>query len=127
MQVETKKLGSISNFLSLSINRIDDSTISVDQSVYIEYILETFSMSDCKPVNVPLSSSVLASPEEPEALIDCYDYRKAIGMLLFVANAARPDLSFPVAFLSQFCSNPSRKHWAAVKHLLRSKILEGYC
>ena len=119
LHVETRNLGEIRKFLSLRVRRPDCGTIMVDQSDYIHFILETFNMTDCKEVSNPLSANVLLGIEEPDAPADQYDYRKAIGMLLFVANCSRPDLSFAVSFLSQFCSNPSRKHWAAVKHLLR--------
>lgn len=98
--MQTKNLGPISNFLSLRVNRIDCDTIAIDQNMYIDFILEYFNMSDCKSVSVPLSANVITGLDEPDTPTDARENRKAIGMLLFVANGTKPDLSFPVSFLS---------------------------
>lgn len=34
-------------------------------------------------------------------------------------SCTRPDLSFVVSKLSQYCSNPNQSHWVAAKHVLR--------
>ena len=46
-------------------------------------------------------------------------YREAIGSLMYVAVATRPDISFAVSTLSQFLENPGEVHWEAVKHVFR--------
>jgi hypothetical protein len=46
-------------------------------------------------------------------------YREAIGSLMYVAIATRPDISFAVSCLSQFLENPGEAHWQAVKRVFR--------
>jgi hypothetical protein len=46
-------------------------------------------------------------------------YREAIGSLMYVAIAMRPDISFAVSCLSQFLKNPGEVHWQAVKQVFR--------
>lgn len=47
-------------------------------------------------------------------------------MFLNLANTARPDISFEVARLARFCSDPKVSHWIAAKRLLmyRKKTLD---
>ncbi|UYV82668.1 hypothetical protein LAZ67_22000457, partial [Cordylochernes scorpioides] len=46
-------------------------------------------------------------------------YRELIRSLLYLANCTRLDLMFSVTRLTQFASNPGRRHWQAAKHVLR--------
>jgi hypothetical protein len=47
------------------------------------------------------------------------NYRRAIGLLNYLAVSTRPDISFAMSKLSQYLENPSSQHWAACIHLLR--------
>lgn len=48
------------------------------------------------------------SPSSPEeaAQMKNTPYREAIGSLMYIAVATRPDIAFAVSALSQFLSNP---------------------
>ncbi|SGY18614.1 BQ5605_C014g07413 [Microbotryum silenes-dioicae] len=46
-------------------------------------------------------------------------YLQAIGSLLYISLGTRPDIAFAVSYLSRFANNPGRRHWVAVKHVLR--------
>ncbi|SDA01201.1 BZ3500_MvSof-1268-A1-R1_C081g00437 [Microbotryum saponariae] len=46
-------------------------------------------------------------------------YLQAIGSLLYISLGTRPDIAFAVSYLSRFANNPGRRHWIAVKHVLR--------
>ncbi len=46
-------------------------------------------------------------------------YCEAIGALLYASMATRPDITYAVQVLSQFCSKPSNSHWKAVKRIFR--------
>ncbi|XP_047258114.1 secreted RxLR effector protein 161-like [Capsicum annuum] len=43
----------------------------------------------------------------------------AIGALLYLANATRPDIAFSVNLLARYSSSSTRRHWNRVKHILR--------
>ncbi|MBW0479619.1 hypothetical protein O181_019334 [Austropuccinia psidii MF-1] len=45
-------------------------------------------------------------------------YLSRIGMLLYVAQATRPDIMFSVNYLARFSMNTTPKHWAALEHLI---------
>ena len=48
-----------------------------------------------------------------------FNYRQAIGELIYMMVTCRPDISFPLIKLSQYNNNPSKVHYEAVKHLFK--------
>ncbi|MBW0472686.1 hypothetical protein O181_012401 [Austropuccinia psidii MF-1] len=53
----------------------------------------------------------------PAALLD-KEYLSRIGMLLYLAQATRPDIMFLVNYLARFSKNTSTKHWTALNYLI---------
>ena len=58
---------------------------------------------------------------DPKKCVDMshVPYMSAIGALMYLAIATRPDITYSVSKLAQYNSNPGPEHWHAVKHLLR--------
>src|SRR5882762_3529663 len=121
-----RALGPTSYLLGIHITRArPNRTLSLSQRQYILDVLERFGMSDCKPVLTPmepglrLSSSM--SPNSPQELLAMkgVPYVSAVGALLYLATATRPDIAYTVSTLCRFNSNPGMEHWKAVKHLMR--------
>mmetsp|Transcript_12630 Transcript_12630/g.36754 ORF Transcript_12630/g.36754 Transcript_12630/m.36754 type:complete len:1246 (+) Transcript_12630:2039-5776(+) len=48
-----------------------------------------------------------------------FNYRQAVGELVWAMVTCRPDISFPVVKLSQFANNPALEHYKAVKQVFR--------
>ncbi|KAH7429742.1 hypothetical protein KP509_09G063700 [Ceratopteris richardii] len=46
-------------------------------------------------------------------------YQSAVGSLMYAMVATRPDIAFAVGVVSRYMSNPGKKHWEAVKMILR--------
>ena len=46
-------------------------------------------------------------------------YQSAVGGLLFIMLATRPDIAAAVGIVSQYMSNPTEQHWSAVKRIFR--------
>ncbi|XP_059277636.1 secreted RxLR effector protein 161-like [Lycium ferocissimum] len=46
-------------------------------------------------------------------------YLSAIGALIYLANATRPEIAFSINFLARYNYFPTRRHWNRVKHILR--------
>lgn len=115
-QFEMKDLGQASHILGMSITK-DGDKLKLDQSCYINKILERFQMTDCKPVNTPLESGLKLQKDTKGSC--SLDYRNLIGSLMYLAVCSRPDISYAVSYLSQFNDSYSDSHWKAAKRVLR--------
>jgi len=121
-----RDLGPTSWLLGVEILRVrSEKTLTLSQRQYILDILERFQMSDCKPVSTPLDPSVrLSASMSPQSAADTkfmesVPYIQAVGALMYLAVATRPDIAFAVGVLARFNKNPGLLHWKAVKHLFR--------
>jgi hypothetical protein len=116
-----RNLGPVKKFLGLDIYRpTPTGPVYLSQSTYARKMLHKFDMAKCNPVKTPCESSVQLhkrTPDEESANGELY--RQMIGSLMFLAQYARPDISYAVSALSQFNKDPSIHHFRAVKHLLR--------
>uniref|UniRef100_A0AAV1TX81 Reverse transcriptase Ty1/copia-type domain-containing protein n=2 Tax=Peronospora matthiolae TaxID=2874970 RepID=A0AAV1TX81_9STRA len=45
--------------------------------------------------------------------------REAVGALMHLTTATRPDIAFAVGYVSRFMENPQEEHWVAVKRIFR--------
>lgn len=119
-----RDLGPTKLLLGVAITRdLSKHSISLSQKHYVEDILERFHMTDCKPVSTPMEPglrlSVSQSPanDEEKKAMSSVPYINAVGALMYLAIATRPDIAYTVSVLSRFNSNPGPEHWKAVKHL----------
>ena len=115
-----KDLGEVKEFLGIEIirNRVSR-TLRLTQSTYVAKVLERFEMSDSNPSATPMMQSSKVTPEDSKALSADVPYRSAIGSLIYVMICTRPDLGFAVGRLLQYCEEPLRCHWNAVKRVYR--------
>lgn len=115
-----KDMGQATNCIGLHIT-YEDGAINMDQSSYIQKILERFNMSDCKPYKSPsdpnqkLSLSMCTSNETEQREIQNIPYQEAVGSLLYLAQGIRPDIAFAVNDVSRFNSNFGKAYWTAVQ------------
>ncbi|XP_055605000.1 uncharacterized protein LOC129753227 [Uranotaenia lowii] len=82
-------------------------------------------MMDCHPASTPLEASekldksMVSSTSEEQDEMKNTPYKEAVGCVLYLSRATRPDISYAVNVVSQFCHNPGKKHWTAVKRIFR--------
>jgi hypothetical protein len=111
--------GDLNWFLGMQILRSHDK-ITVDQTKYIETVLQQFNMSDCKAVATPGEVNLkLVKSNEGKKLVDPKLYRSLVGYLLFIGKQIRPDILHIVNQLSRFLDKPDESHWKAANHVLR--------
>ena len=46
-------------------------------------------------------------------------YASAIGSIMYAMLSTRPDVALALSLVSRFQANPGRKHWIAVKNILK--------
>jgi Reverse transcriptase (RNA-dependent DNA polymerase)/gag-polypeptide of LTR copia-type/GAG-pre-integrase domain len=125
-QFKIRDQGPSTLILGVQIERDRKSrTIHLSQPNYIQTILETFRMQDCNGARTPmdekvrLSSKMSPSSDAEKEAMKNIPYREAVGKLLYLSIATRPDISYAVGVLCRFNENPGKEHWLAVKRVIR--------
>jgi len=126
MHFKLQDLGPTSWLLGVEIKQdCPRRILTLSQCQYTLDLLDHFSMADCNSVTTPLDPSVKLSssmspqtPTEVESMCSI-PYTQAVGALMYLAIATRPDIAYSVSVLARFSKNPGLQHWKAVKHLLR--------
>ncbi|SCZ92929.1 BZ3500_MvSof-1268-A1-R1_C114g00623 [Microbotryum saponariae] len=116
-----KRLGPAEYILGIQIRRFDDGSIALSQERYIMDVLARFHFdTTTRGTTVPMTPglSLTAIPGQGTERIRSW-YLQAIGSLLYISLGTRPDIAFAVSYLARFANNPGRRHWIAVKHILR--------
>lgn len=110
-------LNEIKVFLGITVERTEN-TISLNQSTYLQNVLNSFSMSDCNPSKSPLPCKLnyLALNSDVYYNAPC---RNVIGCLMYAMICTRPDICASINILSRFQSKNNEELWKCLKHLLR--------
>ncbi|XP_055522785.1 uncharacterized protein LOC129716965 [Wyeomyia smithii] len=117
---DVMSLGDIKHFLGIEVNR-SAGGISLNQTTYIQKLLDRFGMTDAKPSKFHLSPGHIQSKEEDEAekLPNNHQYASLIGGLLYVAVNTRSDISAAVSILGRKTSCPTHADWLEAKRVVR--------
>lgn len=118
---EIKDLGDVGLILGIRIRRDrSNRTLYIDQSEYIQELIQRFRLGDAKPVNLPISDrNTLIAGQPGEQRADQSLYQEAIGCTTWVSKGSRPDIAYVIGQLSQHCNEPTVRHWNAVLRVLR--------
>ena len=99
--------------------------MKIQQSEYTERILKRFNMHESKQQSTPMVTRQVKNrdckitEETVEESSYKAPYREAIGSLLYLVGATRPDIAFAVNFLSRKQKSPTENNWKEVKRILR--------
>jgi hypothetical protein len=70
----------------------------------------------CLPKNLPAHPGTHLQNKTDWSFTEKFPYREIVGSLMYLRS--RPDISFAVRQISQFCENPGLNHWSAVRRIL---------
>jgi hypothetical protein len=106
-------LGELTWLLGLKVERDRPKrTIALSQKAYVETILKRFRLQDAKTTLIPMNTSAILSTDQSPSTSDETNemgnipYQRGIRLLMYAATSTRPDITFPIAILSQFMRNP---------------------
>jgi hypothetical protein len=116
-----KNLGGIRWYLCCCVKRERRvGLLHMSQGAFARQVLAEAGMEDCKPVRTPAVGYLV--PLTGESLFAgelAKRQGRITGMLLYLAVATRPDISFAVGQLCKFISKPSLAVWKYTKRVLR--------
>ena len=120
-QFQVKDMGELHYFLGVKVVQDKESGgVCIGQPVYAANILQKFGMEHVKPVNTPVDSSMkLVKATEEDECVDQKLYQSAVGSLLYLSTATRPDITYAVSNMAKYSAKPTKQHWIAVKRIMR--------
>ncbi|KAK2966742.1 hypothetical protein RJ640_001066 [Escallonia rubra] len=112
----TKDLGQLKYFLGIEVTR-SKKGIFLSQRMYVLDLLVETGKAGAKLCNTPMNPSVHLTKDDGDCLDDPEKYRRLVGKLNYL-TVTRPDIAYAVSTFSQFMSEPTVKHWAALKEIM---------
>lgn len=118
---ETHDSGPLKYFLGMEVKRNGErGPVTMSQTKYIESLLATYGMQNCRSASTPLEPGFQVSCQDDDcAKVNTTEYQSLIGSLMYLAVLSRPDILHAVCKLSQRNTNPHVEHQTAAKHILR--------
>lgn len=124
---EMQEFGQIKLFLGVNTIRSNDG-MYLNQSEYIEKLLNRFHMPECHQVGTPINTSCSLVPEKHEKIIvDEKPVKELIGSLnlsLFTqADFTQADICATINLIARYQNNATERHHNVIKGIL--KYLNG--
>ena len=135
LTIEIKDLGRLTRYNGVDVTQGRD-YVKLSNATYFQKVLDEHEwlLSDTHISNKPLPlhtgkayNHTLEHAQPPDTEKEQrklqmnmgFNYRQAIGELIYMMVTCRPDISFPLIKLSQYSKNPAKVHYEAVKHLFK--------
>ena len=104
--------------LGIECRLTEDGRWKLSQEGYAHKVLQEMDVKG-KPVHTPMVYGEILTSEGERTKVKDFAYRKAVGSLLWMARACRPDIAYAVSQVSRFLENPTDKHQEAVIRILK--------
>lgn len=108
-----KELREASVILGIKMTR-SKKGISLDQSNYIQKILNKYNYFDRKPAFKPHDPRVKLFKNTGDSVRQI-KYKSIISRLRYAADCTRPDAAYSIGLLCRFTSRLSNEHWKAIE------------
>ncbi|KAH9671238.1 Integrase catalytic domain-containing protein [Citrus sinensis] len=125
-EFDMKHLGQAKKILGMEIRRNNErGTMFLTQRKYLERVLASFGMTDCKSVKTPLAAhfklSSLQCPKSNQEKdeMSVVPYANAVRCMMYAMVLTRPDISHALSVVSRYMASPGQDHWQAAKWILR--------
>jgi hypothetical protein len=93
-----------------------DGSIFISQEAYTNKILQKFNMAEAKGVLTPATREESDNRKDVSSKVP---YREAVGSLMYLAAATRPDIAFAMNKAARVMDRPAEKDWNDVKRIFR--------
>ena len=105
-------------YLGIQVEVLEDGSRKLSQPGLTHQFLEMMGMTDCNSTQTPSAGQLFAYPDS-ELHDDSFNYRSAIGMLLYLGNNTRPECAYAINAAAQYSLNPKKPHADAIRRIAR--------
>ena len=117
----TEKSSDTFTYLGMTVIRNREAhSLTINQRSYIQSLLKTFDMTDCKPKATPAPADLLLGKEDNSGPCDKTLFLSILMSLMYMARISRPDILFTVCYLA------TKSSCATIKNLLDAKRVLRY-
>ncbi len=106
------------SYLGVLVEHLPDGTKKLSQPGLTRQLLEVMGLSDCNPARTPIADPLFAFKDSP-AHTGTFNYRSALGMLMYLTNNTRPECAYAVNACAQYSVDPRVPHAEAVRRICR--------
>lgn len=106
-------------YLGLEIKQSPNGSIHLCQTAYTERLLSKFNMANCREASTPAEVSGRCFPEDNSWEVTAFPFREAVGSLMYLAIATRPDIAYAVGVVCRYMDCPKSVHINAVKRIFK--------
>ena len=113
----------VAGFLGVHIDKNEKGQITLTQLGLIDRIVEALGLHDCNAKFTPAPTEALGRDVDGLAHTSDFNYASVVGMLSYLSNNSRPDISFAVNQCARHTHHPTERHAKYIKHI--GKYLKG--
>jgi Reverse transcriptase (RNA-dependent DNA polymerase) len=107
--------GEVAGFLGVHINRnATENTITLTQSGLVKRVIEALEINDLPIKRTPATVEPLTKDELGEPASEMFSYSSVVGMLQYLQNHSRPDITYAVSQCARFVHSPKCSHEMAL-------------
>ena len=105
--------------LSIDKKKSKNSLIELTQTGLIDRILLALGLDDCNPKSTPAPRQALGKDPDGVPFSKDFNYASVVGMLRYLTDNTRPELSHSVSQCARYTHFPTEKHSTYLKHIGR--------
>jgi len=116
LDLDKQSEGGLAKYLGITIWQQTDGSTSMTQTGLIERIIESLGLEAANGKLTPVTET-LACYKDHESFNGQFNYWSIVGMILYLANTTRPNISFAINQCARFSSDPKEPHATALKRI----------
>ncbi len=117
--MELNKEDDAAGFLGVQIEKRPDGNIALTQSGLTDRIVEALGLTDSNAKATAAPQKALGRDLNGEPFSQEFNYASVVGMMLYLCNNSRPDISFAVSQCARYTHQPTSQHAQYLKHIGR--------
>ena len=119
-----EKEDNVAGFLGVHLD-VDhnNGTVELNQRGLVDRIINAMGLDDSTSVKTPAEYGALPKDENSDSCNSTFNYSSIVGMLLYLKNHSRPDLTFAVSQCARYTFCPKLSHEKALKRI--GRYLQG--
>ena len=104
--------------VAFEMKTFDNSSLKLHCEAMTSALAKKFQMDKCKFRDIPIAAGTQMIETTDVPLDNRTEYLSLVGSLVYIANLARPDISFSVHLLAKQNAKPSKRHMSIARDVL---------